>query len=191
LFDFHNINATDQFELREAWATFNYVDPADVVGQVDMVALYQLNISIPPLGHAVTQRKMCPAPTGLGGASQPVYLGLSTAHAHERMQRLSMWHHKLDGSTELIYESHDWAEPGNAFFTKNVENPPLPVGANAAWGAKTGYVQVMPGESMSFECEYQNNLAQTVTFGDRTTDEMCNVFGFYYPTVGGMWNCFF
>ena len=191
LFDFHNLNATGEVGLREAWASFKYVDPSAVAGQVDMIAFYQLNISIPPLGHSVTQRKMCPAPVGLGGAGQPVYLGLATAHAHERMQRFSMWHHKNDGSTELIYETYDWAEPGNAFFTKNVENPPLPVPSTQIWGAKTGYVQVMPGESMSFECEFQNNLAQTVSFGDQTTDEMCNVFGFYYPTVGGMWNCFF
>jgi hypothetical protein len=70
-----------------------------------------------------------------------------------------------------------------------VENPPLPVPLTQVWGAKTGYVPVGPGESLSFECEYQNNLASTVSFGDRTTDEMCNVFGSYYPSAGSTWNC--
>jgi hypothetical protein len=81
-------------------------------------------------------------------------------------------------------------EPGNAVFRNAVENPALPLGPGQAWGAKSGYVKVAPGETISFECEYHNNLAETVRFGETSHDKMCNVFGHYNPSAGGMWDCF-
>ncbi len=75
-------------------------------------------------------------------------------------------------------------------FSGGIVNPNLPVAPGQDWGAKSGYLKIMPGENVSFECEYQNDLDHTVTFGDTTKDEMCNIFGFYYPTTGQMWNCF-
>jgi hypothetical protein len=125
------------------------------------------------------------------GKQQPVYLNVLTGHAHQRMQRLSVWHERLDGSQELVYETRDWLEPGNALFRRRVQNPPLPIAANdTRWGATSGYLQIMPGEAISFECEFQNDLPQVVTIGETSKDEMCNVFGDYFPSVGGMWNCF-
>jgi hypothetical protein len=191
LFDFHNINTSDREELREAWASFEFVDESQVQNQIDMIAFYQLNISIPPLAQATTQRKTCTAPTDLAGQQRPVYVGLMTGHAHERLTRFSVWHNKLGGQSELVYETVDWEEPGNALYRDAVQNPPLPASATRLWGAKSGYLRIEPGESISFECDFQNNLNQTVRFGDTTSDEMCNVFGMYYPTVGGMWNCLF
>jgi hypothetical protein len=82
-------------------------------------------------------------------------------------------------------------EPGNALYRDGIENPPLPLGAGgAAWGAKSGSLKVSPGEAISFECEFQNDLPQVVTMGETSKDEMCNVFGNYFPSTGGMWNCF-
>jgi len=181
LMDLHYVNTSDQPILREAWAVIKYVDPSEVKVKIDLIGFYNPNINIPSLAHYVTPRVTCKSPS----TTDPVYLGLVTGHAHRRLQRLSLWH-----QDELVYETHNWHEPGEAMFRDGTSNPILPLAAGQDWGAKTGYLKVMPGENVSFECEYQNDLNNTVTFGDTTKDEMCNIFGFYYPTTGQMWNCF-
>jgi len=181
LMDLHYVNASEQPILREAWAVIKYVDPSEVKVKIDLIGFYNPSINIPALSHYVTPRVTCQSPS----TTEPVYLGLVTGHAHRRLQRLSLWH-----GDELVYETHNWHEPGEAMFSDSVSNPNLPVASGQYWGAKSGYLKIMPGENVSFECEYQNDLNNTVTFGDTTKDEMCNIFGFYYPTTGQMWNCF-
>ncbi len=132
----------------------------------------------------------CDAPKNAAGEQQETYVNVLTGHAHQRMKRFSVWHDKADGSAELVYETFDWLEPGNALYRDGVENPLLPVPEGHSWGARSGYLKVGPGEALSFECEFQNDLAETVGMGETSKDEMCNVFGNYFPSVGGMWNCF-
>jgi hypothetical protein len=182
LFDFHNVNPTTQPELREAWASLEYMDPAEVHQTLDMLAFYQLAIDVPPQSEATTALKTCVAPTDR-------YVGLITGHAHQWMTRMSVWH---DGATgrELVYETVDWAEPGNALYRSGVENPPLPRGSGASWGAGSGFLHVKAGESISFECAYRNTEDFTLRMGSTAQDEMCNVFGMYFPTDGNTWNCF-
>lgn len=186
--DLHYINPTDKPLLREAWAQLSYKPADEVKVHLDMISWINLQITIPPLAPYTTPRLKCTPPPDASGQQQPAYLGLATAHAHQRLKRLSLYREKLDGTEELVYESHYWHEPGEAFFRNAVTNPTLPVGAGANWGATSGFLQLQPGESFSFECEYLNDQDHTVTFGDTTKDEMCNVFGFYYPTTG-MWTC--
>lgn len=190
LMDFHNVNATDHEELREAWASLKYVDPASVLVRSDLIGLYNVGISVPPHTEMTTSRVRCDVPTNAAGEQQAVYVNVLTGHAHQRMERLSVWHDRLDGSHELVYETHDWAEPGNALYRDRVTNPILPIPEGQVWGATSGYLQVLPGESLSFECQFNNTLDQTITIGETSNDEMCNVFGDYFPSVGGMWNCF-
>jgi hypothetical protein len=105
------------------------------------------------------------------------------------MTRFSVWHDTPDGS-DLVYETYDWEEPGNAFYRANVDNPPLPVDSTSVWGAQSGYLFVKAGETISFECEYTNTEDRVVSIGDTAKDEMCNVFGLYFPTDGDTWDCF-
>jgi hypothetical protein len=186
LMDLHYVNTTQEPILREAWAVLNYVDPADVKVHVDLITFNNVAINIPAMAHAATPKIVCNAPS----TTDPVYLGLATAHAHQRLQKASVWHEKADGTEELVYQSDNWHEQGEAYFRDGVQNPALPVTGSATWGAMSGYLKVLPGESLSFQCEYQNDQTHTVTFGDTTKDEMCELFGFYYPTTGKMWTCF-
>jgi hypothetical protein len=188
LLDFHNVNTTSEVMLREAWAVLRFMPPDEVRVHSDLIAFYQLRIDLPPLARATTERLHCEVPTNESGTKEPVYLGLVTGHAHERLTRFSVWHDRLDGASDLIYETLDWEEPGNATFRDGVFNPPLPV--SGSWGAISGYRKVVPGETISFECDYQNNLDRPVRFGETSQDEMCVVFGHYFPSAGGMWNCF-
>jgi hypothetical protein len=190
LIDLHYVNTTQDTILREAWAVLRYMPEEDVRVHSDLIAFYQIRIDVPPLAAATTDRIHCTVPKDSDGREQEVYVALATAHAHERLTRFSLWHDRLDGTSELIYRTLDWAEPGNAVYRDAVQNPPLPLGPGQLWGGKSGYVKVVPGETLSFECDYQNNLDQTVSFGETSRDEMCNVFGHYFPSAGGMWNCF-
>lgn len=189
--DFHNVNSTDRTQLREAWTSVAYVEASDVRVRSDLIGFYNVGIKIPPMGFAITSRLRCDVPKSGSGEDQTVYLGVVTGHAHRRLKRFSVWHEHMDGSNELVYETTDWHEPGNALYRRGIENPSLPIKAgDSRWGAKSGYLQIQAGEAISFECAYQNDLPQTVTIGETSSDEMCNVFGDYFPSVGGMWNCF-
>jgi hypothetical protein len=189
--DFHNVNTTDRLQLRESWTSLTYVDESEVRVRADLVGFYNIGIALPPLARSTTSRQRCELPKDVAGNTQAVYLNVLTGHAHQRLQRLSVWREELDGTEELVYETRDWREPGNALFRDRVQNPPLPIATGEArWGAKSGYLEIHPGQAISFECEYQNDLAQVVTIGETSKDEMCNVFGDYFPSVGGMWNCF-
>ena len=57
------------------------------------------------------------------------------------------------------------------------------------WGATSGYLKVQPGDFISFECEFNNPTATQINFGELGRDQMCNIFGFYYPSDGNVWNC--
>jgi hypothetical protein len=182
LFDFHNVNTTSEPELREAWASLRYIEDSKVEQTLDMLAFYQLSINVPPYAEVTTQRKTCVAPSDR-------YVGLITGHAHRWLTRMSVWHDTSEES-KLVYETIDWAEPGNALYRSGFENPSLPIDGSAVWGAPSGYLHVRAGESISFECAYRNTEDYTLVFGDTSADEMCNVFGMYFPTDGNTWNCF-
>lgn len=183
LFDFHNLNVTEETELREAWASFSFVEESEIETTLDMLAFYQLDITVPPLSEATTPRKTCIAPDDR-------YIGLMTGHAHEWMSRFSVWHETTDGESNLVYETYDWAEPGNAVYRDAVQNPTLPIEGGNVWGATSGYLHVKKGEAISFECHYRNDQNIPIHLGDTAGDEMCNVFGMYYPSDGNTWNCF-
>ncbi|HEX7668453.1 MAG TPA: hypothetical protein VF395_02665, partial [Polyangiaceae bacterium] len=99
--DFHNVNGTDQPQLREAWTSIQYVDPAEVQVRSDLIAFYNAGISIPPLGHATTKRQRCEVPADASTVPQARYVGLMTGHAHRRLTRFSVWKEKTDGSESL------------------------------------------------------------------------------------------
>ena len=179
--DMHYVNTTDETLLREAWISFDYVEERDVVNLVDMITFFQGEIAVPPQSSFTTARGLCTAPTDR-------YVGLLTGHAHEKMTRVSVWHHDTAGSERLVYETYDWAEPGNLFYRDGLENP-VPSPEAGAHGGSSGYLFVKAGESVSFECEYFNPTTVEAGLGETTKDEMCNIFGMYYPTDGGVWSC--
>lgn len=183
--DMHYVNTTEDEILREAWVHFDYVASEDVENLVDMITFFQGTIKVPPHGTATTARARCVAPTDR-------YLGLITGHAHETMTRFSVWHEKMDGDQvvdeTLVYETFDWADPGNLFYSDRATNP-QPNEAAGTFGGASGYQLIKAGDAISFECEYNNPNDHEVTLGATSKDEMCNVFGMYYPTDGDVWNC--
>jgi hypothetical protein len=179
--DLHYVNPTDKPLLREGWIHLTTTDKSKVSTVVDMITFFQGDISIPPRGEATTLRARCVAKSDR-------YVGLVTAHAHSRMTRESMWIEKPNQPDSLLYETYDWAEPGELFYRDGLQNP-VPNPDSKAFGGASGYQLVKKGEAVSFECAYSNTTDQEITLGETTKQEMCNVFGMYYPTDGAAWNC--
>jgi hypothetical protein len=177
----HYVNATSETILREAWVGLTYAEEEDVVDLVDMITFFQGSISVPPLGSVTTERASCVANTDR-------YVGLVTGHAHQTLTRFSVWHEQEGGASDLIYETYDYADPGNVYYRDGIVNQP-PDPASGRFGGSSGYRFVKAGEAVSFECEYKNPSDRTITLGFTGDDEMCNVFGMYYPSDGNVWNC--
>jgi hypothetical protein len=179
--DMHYVNTTDKELLREGWVYLKTVPKEDVVTRGDMLTFFQGNIQIPPNSKGVqTAVARCRAPSDR-------YVAMMTGHFHQNGTRFSVWHEKADGKQTLVYETSDWDIPGNAIYSKRIQNPAI--GDGGIWGASSGYLMVKQGEYLNFQCEYDNPTDQTVTLGELGKDQMCNVFGFYYPTDGDVWNC--
>ncbi|HEX5659846.1 MAG TPA: hypothetical protein VFX59_21775 [Polyangiales bacterium] len=178
----HYINTSAAPILKEAWVYLKAVPKESVKKLVDMITFFQGSIYVPPGATGVTTtRAGCAAPTDR-------YVNLVTGHFHEHGTRFTVWHEKLDGSSEMVYDTTDWDVPGNAFYTYRVKNPALD-SMDTVWHAKSGYLFVKQGEKLTFQCEYSNPSSTPVRFGELGKDQMCNIFGLYYPTDGGPWSC--
>jgi len=180
--DMHYLNSSDREILRESWISVNEVPKEDVEVQIDMITWYQGAISVPPQSTGVE--------TGIARCRVPSdrYLGLVTGHFHENGTRFTVWHEPQGGDQVKIYETFDWEDPGNAAYADRYENPQMGDPASD-WGAESGYIHVKAGDVVSFQCEFDNPTDTTVNLGDTGSDQMCNVFGFYYPSDGDVWNC--
>lgn len=179
--DMHYVNGTDKDILREGWVYLKAVPAADVVTPVDMITFFQGSISVPPNSKGtVTARGRCEVPSDR-------YVGMVTGHFHKNGTRFSVWYEPAGGTPTLIYQTRDWDTPGNAWFTPRITNPVID--DNNIWGAASGYIHVKPGDYISFECEFDNPTSTPVSFGELGRDQMCNVFGVYYPSNGDVWNC--
>jgi hypothetical protein len=179
--DMHYINPRDKPLLREGWIQLELVPKSDVVTAVDMITFFQGSINIPAGAKGVmTKAGKCIAPSDR-------YVGLATGHFHQNGTRFSVWHDTADGAHKLVYETYDWENPGNAYYGHGT-NPTPDVKVNQ-WGAQSGYLMVKKGDALSFQCEFDNPTDATVTLGDTAEDQMCNLFGMYFPSDGGNWNC--
>jgi len=179
--DMHYLNPTDQPILREAWLYVNEVAEEDVEVSVDMITFLQSSINVPPNTTGTT--------TGIGSCSAPTerYVGLVTGHFHENGTRFTIWATR-DGKREKVYETFDWESPGNGVYMDRADNPPLG-DPGAPWGADSGYLRLAPGDSLDWQCEFDNPTDEVVGRGDQGRDQMCNLFGFYYPSDGDVWTC--
>jgi len=181
--DLHYLNPTDEEVLREAWVWMERVPEEEVEVQIDLLTWFQGSISIPPMSTGVqTSVARCRVPSDR-------YLGLVTGHFHENGTRFTVWHEPQGQEPKKIYETFNWEDPGNAAFVDRIDNPVMDDLAVGEWGAESGYLQLKEGDYVNFQCEFDNPGETEVGLGDQGKDQMCNVFGFYYPTNGDVWSC--
>jgi hypothetical protein len=178
----HYINTTQERVLREAWVNMMYSDPATVTQIAEPIFfLGGLAMNIAPNTEKIVK----------GSASAPQELRILgiTGHYHAHTVRFSAWH-VVGTQRTLILEDYDWHEPHNLQFDSVNQNP-LPDPATKQPGGWSGILTVKPGERIDWECHVINDGNVTLTFANEVyTAEMCNLFGFYTPSMGQAWRAF-
>jgi len=180
--DLHYVNVTDQPILKEAWVSFDYAKSYEVKNLVDMITFFQGSINVPPHGSQTTAMAQCTAPTDR-------YVALLTGHFHKTGTRFTVDYTHADGTVEKVYETFSWSEPGNLYYRNGVAIEPSDATTKRMGGDHPGYLHLKAGESLSFQCEFDNQTDKAVRLGETSGDEMCNTFGMFYPTAGNVWSC--
>jgi len=106
-------------------------------------------------GETKTARKDCaPFPNGAT---------VITLNGHQHKMGTKFVAYKVSGGVDTkVYENTDWDNPKYQVYA-----PPM---------------QLAPGESLSFECTWQNTGGAPVSFGVMAKDEMCILGGYIFPT---------
>lgn len=154
LLNLHLFNTTSSV-LKGVSGTLVQTMPVDQVKQTaEMVLAGATSISVPPFGTQTVQ----------GQCLFPGAATISTVwpHMHQYGTHMKVVHQGAAGSKVL----HD----GPFAFGEQKNYPIEPV-------------NVAPGENILIECSYQNPTAQTVSWGDSSTAEMCFAGLYRYPAL--------
>jgi hypothetical protein len=91
-----------------------------------------------------------------------------TGHMHRRGKHFEAHVTGAEGGGDMrpMYTSDTWNEPATENFL-----PPF---------------TVQNGEKLDYSCVFQNDIPATLTYGESAEkNEMCNIFGVYYPAPSG------
>jgi hypothetical protein len=172
--NFHVINATAVPILREAWLNYFYMDPSQVrgiLGNLFLAGGYAYRL--PPGTHQTYQYACSP--------DRPVRVLGIAGHMHAHTERLSVWHVDASGQPTLIYENFDWQDPLDLRLDSAHTNAPSDRAARKAGGV-SGRMEVVPGETIQWECDVNNTSNTLLTFRNEVyTGEMCAVAGVVAP----------
>jgi len=187
-FQMHYVNTGKQPILREGWVNFHYLPAAEVEVVIDPIFFIGgLGMDVQPGSREVVSARGCTLPDS--GPDELRIMGLS-GHMHAHGLRFSAWTVGADGARTLVYDTYDWEEPLNAQYDSGHDYP-APDPEAQTEGAWSGILTVRRGETLDWECEIDNDLAEPLRFGNKAyTGEMCNLFGWYAPSVGEPWSCF-
>jgi hypothetical protein len=106
-------------------------------------------------------------------------------HRHANTVRFSAWRTR-NGQSELIYEDYDWQHPLVLEYNTITQNQP-PNLETQRGGGVTGILDLLPGDTLDWECEVKNQTNKVLRFTNEVFDgEMCILIG---DTVGPTISC--
>ncbi|HVU04431.1 MAG TPA: hypothetical protein VHE30_21885 [Polyangiaceae bacterium] len=152
----HYINLGNETIHANVQVALDWVDASTVPVTAAQIYLNDSTLDIPP-GKG----------SGGGTLSLPAGLtGVKLLSAQSHMHRRGVaFESSLADGTEL-YDADTWSEPP----VKRYEPP----------------VSLPDGAAINWHCDFVNETAQNLTFGESAgTNEMCVFTGFYYPAPGG------
>ena len=156
----HLLNATDAEVVEELRMNLHSGDPALEYTRAGVLGASDFLFSIPPHSkHTETQRCRI-----IGG----IELFALTSHSHARTESFDVLA-DLEGGETSIYHSESWSEPDVAHY-----EPVLSMGA-------LSYLE--------FSCTWFNESDEAVGYGGSAEDEMCMMFGYYYPATLDLTPC--
>jgi hypothetical protein len=177
----HYMNATDKPMIQEAWVNFWYKDPSEVKEQSkELYSMGGLAMAIQPGQHTTLGRYSCAIDTP--GRVLSLY-----GHRHANTVRFSAWRTR-NGKSDLVYEDYDWHDPLVVEYNSVTQNgTPDPVAQRG--GGVSGILDLLPGDTMDWECEVQNQTNKVLRFTNEVYDgEMCILIG---DAVGPTVSCQF
>jgi len=133
------------------------IDDLEVDQYAELMFWGSSQISVPPNSEATTGPVWHAPPPGT------TLLAL-TAHTHKYGIDFRIERAEKDKPGTEIYATQDWDNPPFLQFT-----PPLTLGDT---------------EGLRWSCKYRNTTARTLHFGESADQEMCFLWGFYYPSRG-------
>lgn len=152
VFDYHYFNAGAQPIAARAAVNFHTTE-ADRVERVSRTfGFYNLGIEIPP-GSEASFTKEC-------SFSQDVYVHKLTRHTHQWGTDFNVWYTGGARDGEMLFSS-----PNYETVDFPLEEPVL----------------MKAGEGFRFECAFINTESYPLKFGLEASDEMCILFGNWYP----------
>ena len=175
----HYMNATDKPMIQEAWINFWYKDPNEVKEQAkELYSMGGLAMAIQPGQHTTLGRYTCAVDTP--GRVLSLY-----GHRHANTVRFSAWRTR-NGKSELIYEDYDWHDPLVVEYNTITQNK-APDPDTLRGGAVSGILDLLPGDTLDWECEVKNQTNQVLRFTNEVYEgEMCILIG---DTVGPTISC--
>jgi hypothetical protein len=174
----HYLNTSDQPILKEAWFNVYYRDVSDVKAALYTISLISGGISVPP--HSTeTFRRSCSTDV----ERDVKYL---QGHSHLGNNRISIWHAGGEGQKSKVYESYDPLEPATLAFSALVKNR-VPDPTRQIAGGASGPLLLGAGDSLVWECEFDNQTDNTVGDGDpnpKFFGQMCYTYGAFAAPLG-------
>jgi hypothetical protein len=156
IFQLHSINTTAEPMTQQFVLNLHRsLEPAKTL--VDIYGFTNFAIEIPPRSTKV-ETKDCVLYDQIGLLSM-------SSHFHQRGTLATADYVSQDGGGIVrLYENVSWDDPEVLFFEDSV--------------------RINPGDTIRFSCHYENREDLTIGYGPSVQDEMCFVFGYYFPKVG-------
>lgn len=145
------------------------------LGAIDGQVAFNLTVEAPTADRQLAQlftwsRTQIEVPAnGTGSAhtdcvvQKEMHFYLIGGHAHEHGTHVSLTHTPASGEPNMFYD-----EPWESYYT--FDPPRVNYTADGA-------MVVMPGDTLSVDCQYDNDTDEDLTF----PREMCTGFGFFFP----------
>jgi hypothetical protein len=132
-----------------------------------IVTLGSIAISLPPNSTDVKVSNTC---SRLSGTGEPITIVAGSAHMHKLGVEFRT---DLTGSTNATITN---VPHGTWNFDNQTPQP-------------RNRIVFQPGDKLTTTCTYSNPTAATVTFGEKTTNEMCFDFMSVYPYTAAYKTC--
>lgn len=152
IFDYHYLNVTDAPLPARALVNFHTADPSEV--QIEARDFAFMNFNIPTPAHQDSSfTKSCQF-------SADVMVYKLIRHTHQWGTDFTAWYDGGDQDGEEIFTTPNY-ETTDFIFSEPVMIP--------------------AGQGFTWQCNYHNDTERELHFGTEATDEMCILFGVWWP----------